>query len=92
MIKYVKSVAIVSTIGIAVFLGMQSIDRAAPASESRFFWLLFPGLMAGWVLSGGHEGTKTVAYVICWIADTGMYWLISMLLSWMIRKLGTRPT
>jgi hypothetical protein len=82
-------------IGVGVLLGINSIDRATRggrAGESIFFWPLFPGIAAGWILSGGPEGNEIVAYVIGWVVDTGLYWLVWMLLSWMLRKLVTRPS
>jgi hypothetical protein len=53
---------------------MQSIDSATPAgyaANSRYFLPLLPGIFAGWILSGGHEGNEKVASAICWMVERG---------------------
>jgi hypothetical protein len=85
--SHVKSAGI---IGILVAIGMARLYLPAPYSSVLIF-PLFPGMVAGLFFSG-HGGNMPVAILSCWIVDTGLYWLVWMLVSRIFRKLVTRPS
>jgi hypothetical protein len=93
--RYFLSVLPLVLIGIVVAVGIQSIERAARAgyaADSRYFFPLVPGVIAGWILSGGHAGSEKVAWALCWIVDTGMYWFVLVLPFRLFRKRAVRRT
>jgi hypothetical protein len=82
--KSAVSISLVVAIAIGVF------EWAGRGSlfQSIVFYPLFPGLVAGLFFSG-HGGNAPVAICSCWIVDSAIYWLLWLIVSSMMRKIGS---
>jgi hypothetical protein len=82
-----KSFAAFIVIGILIAVAIIAFEKATPDSPTRALldYPLSPGAVAGFLLGGGGE-YKVLGYFSAWIVNTGLYWLLWIVLSFSIRK------